>query len=110
MRIKRISKEKPLSMESMLALLPDTGISKGPNEFELAEDVVAHPETWKPLHVAKIEQSGSLNQKIRLIWGEGLFNLEKESPLCRAIYIIAKKQEEELKRLKNEITNSSQRK
>lgn len=48
---------------------------------------------------AAIEHSGSLDQKIRLIWGEGLLKLEKQSPLCQAIYIVAKQQEEEIKRL-----------
>ena len=35
--------------EALMATLPDTGITRGPGEFEDAEFVVAHPETWTPL-------------------------------------------------------------
>lgn len=45
---------------------------------------------------AMFQQSGPLDQKIRLKWGEGKFELGKESPLCRAIYMVAMDQEKEI--------------
>lgn len=57
----------------------------------------------KALKNASIDQSGSLDSKICLLWGEGPFKLDRESPLCRAIYMVAKQQEEEIVKLQNQL-------
>jgi len=44
---------KPKNMKELLALLPDTGITSGPESNEAADFVAAHPETWTPLVLAK---------------------------------------------------------
>ena len=51
--LKTSKKTKPNSMEALLALLPDTGITSGRASMEAADHVAAHPETWTPIVLPK---------------------------------------------------------
>jgi hypothetical protein len=50
---KSSKKTKPNSMEALLALLPDTGITHGKASNEGADYVAAHPDTWTPIVLPK---------------------------------------------------------
>ena len=72
----------PKSMDELLRMVPDTGLTSGKKSNADAEHVAHHPEEWKPLILSQKgrpkrgEETGSITKSVR--FPEGVWQLLEE--------------------------------